>query len=251
MTDAAFTLIAPYYDELMHNVPYDFWVRYVHELIHRYRLKVHSILDLACGTGNVAMRLARMGYEVWGVDISAPMVAEARRKAQEAGLDIHFEVQDASQLQLSKRFDLVLSLFDSLNYILSAEKLQEAFRRVHAHLQPGGAFLFDVNTEYALREGLFDQNNLGSHRRLLYHWKSRYDEESKLCTVEMQFWLRDEAGEIIHHFTEVHRQRAYSLDELKQMLLTVGFDYVRVFHAYTLRPPNATTDRAFFVATRW
>ncbi len=251
MSDAAFTLIAPYYDELMHNVPYDFWVRYVHELIERYRLKVRSILDLACGTGNVAMRLARMGYEVWGVDISAPMVAEARRKAQEAGLDIHYEVQDASQLQLSKRFDLVLSLFDSLNYILSPEKLQEAFQRVYNHLQSGGAFLFDVNTEYALREGLFDQDNLGSRRRLLYRWKSRYDEESKLCTVEMEFWLRDEQGEITHHFTEVHRQRAYPLEEIKQMLLRAGFDYARTFHAYTLRPPNATTDRAFFVATKW
>lgn len=251
MTDAAFTLIAPYYDELMHNVPYDFWVRYVLQLVERYRLKVHSILDLACGTGNMAMRLAQMGYEVWGVDISTPMIAEARRKAQEAGLNIHYEVQDATQLELNRPFDLVISLFDSLNYILVPERLQETFRRVHAHLTPGGAFIFDVNTEYALREGLFDQDNLTSRRRLLYRWKSRYDEEMRLCTVDMEFWLRDEKGDITHHFTEVHRQRAYSLDELKHMLLRAGFDYARAFHAYTLRAPNATTDRAFFVATKW
>ncbi len=251
MTDSAFTLIAPYYDELMHNVPYDFWVRYLLQLIDRYRLQVRSILDLACGTGNVAMRLAKLGYEVWGVDISAPMIAEAQRKAQAEGLDIRYAVQDAAQLQIERRFDLVISLFDSLNYILSPERLQEAFRRVYAHLEPGGAFIFDVNTEYALREGLFDQDNLSSRRRLLYRWKSRYDEETRLCTVEMEFWLRDEKGEIAQHFTEVHRQRAYSLDELRLMLLRAGFDYSRAFHAYTLRPPNATTDRAFFVATRW
>jgi len=251
MSDAAFTLIAPYYDELMHNVPYDFWVRYVQELIDRYRLQVKSVLDLACGTGNVAMRLAQMGYEVWGVDISAPMIAEAKRKAQEAGLDVHYEVQDAAQLQLPTQFDLVLSLFDSLNYILSPENLQEAFRRVYAHLRSGGAFIFDVNTEYALREGLFDQDNLGSRRRLLYRWKSRYDEETRICTVEMEFCLRNEAGEVVQHFVEVHRQRAYGLDELHTMLRNAGFDYARAFHAYTLRPPNATTDRAFFVATKW
>lgn len=251
MTDAAFTLIAPYYDELMHNVPYDFWVRYVLQLVERYRLRVRSILDLACGTGNVSSRLAKLGYEVWGIDISAPMIAEARRKAQEEGLDIHYEVQDAAQLELNRRFDLVISLFDSLNYILIPERLQEAFRRVHTHLNPGGASIFDVNTEYALREGLFDQDNLTSRRRLLYRWKSRYDEESRLCTVEMEFWLRDERGEVTHHFTEVHHQRAYSLDELKLMLLHAGFDYARAFHAYTLRPPNATTDRVFFVATKW
>ena len=251
MSDAAFTLIAPYYDELMHNVPYDFWVRYVQEIIERYRLRVKSVLDLACGTGNVAMRLAQMGYEVWGVDISAPMIAEAKRKAQEAGLDVYYEVQDAAQLQLPTQFDLVLSLFDSLNYILSPEKLQEAFRRVYAHLRSGGAFIFDVNTEYALREGLFDQDNLGSRRRLLYRWKSRYDEETRTCTVEMEFCLRNEAGEVVQHFVEVHRQRAYGLDELHTMLRNAGFDYARAFHAYTLRPPNATTDRAFFVATKW
>ncbi len=251
MSDAAFTLIAPYYDELMHNVPYDFWVRYVQELIDRYRLQVKSVLDLACGTGNVAMRLAQMGYEVWGVDISAPMIAEAKRKAQEAGLDVYYEVQDAAQLQLPTQFDLVLSLFDSLNYILSPEKLQEAFRRVYAHLRSGGAFIFDVNTEYALREGLFDQENLATRRRLLYRWKSRYDEESKICTVEMEFWLRNERGELAQHFTEIHRQRAYELDELHTMLRSAGFDYARAFHAYTLSPPNATTDRAFVVATKW
>jgi len=251
MSDAAFTLIAPYYDELMHNVPYDFWVRYVQELIDRYRLRVKSVLDLACGTGNVAMRLAQMGYDVWGVDISAPMIAEAKRKAQEAGLDVYYEVQDAAQLQLPTQFDLVLSLFDSLNYILSPENLQEAFWRVYAHLRSGGAFIFDVNTEYALREGLFDQDNLGSRRRLLYRWKSRYDEETRICTVEMEFCLRNEAGEVVQHFVEVHRQRAYGLDELHTMLRNAGFDYARAFHAYTLSPPNATTDRAFFVATKW
>jgi len=188
---------------------------------------------------------------VWGVDISAPMIAEAKRKAQEAGLDVYYEVQDAAQLQLPTQFDLVLSLFDSLNYILSPEKLQEAFRRVYAHLRSGGAFIFDVNTEYALREGLFDQDNLGSRRRLLYRWKSRYDEETRICTVEMEFCLRNEAGEVVQHFVEVHRQRAYGLDELHTMLRNAGFDYARAFHAYTLRPPNATTDRAFFVATKW
>jgi SAM-dependent methyltransferase len=251
MSDAAFTLIAPYYDELMHNVPYDFWVRYVQELMDRYRLRVKSILDLACGTGNVAMRLAQLGYDVWGVDISAPMIAEAKRKARQAGLNIHYEVQDAAQLELPTQFDLVLSLFDSLNYILSPENLQEAFRRVYAHLRSGGAVIFDVNTEYALREGLFDQDNLGSRHRLLYRWKSRYDEETRICTVEMEFWLRNEAGEVVQHFVEVHRQRAYGLDELHTMLRNAGFDYARAFHAYTLRPPNATTDRAFFVATKW
>lgn len=251
MTDAAFTLIAPYYDELMHNVPYDFWVRYVQALVERYRLRVRRVLDLACGTGNVAMRLAKLGYEVWGIDLSAPMVAEARRKAQEEGLQMHYEVQDAAKLQLPVQFDLVVSLFDSLNYILAPEALQEVFRRVYAHLRAGGAFFFDVNTEYALREGLFDQDNLGSRRRLLYRWKSRYDEETKLCTVEMEFWLRDEKGEPSLHFTEVHRQRAYGLDELTHMLQLAGFDYVRVFHAYTLQPPRETTDRAFFVATKW
>ncbi|MDW8290988.1 MAG: methyltransferase domain-containing protein [Armatimonadota bacterium] len=251
MTDVAFTLIAPYYDELMHNVPYDFWVRYVQALIDRYRLRVHRVLDLACGTGNVAMRLAKLGYEVWGVDLSAPMVAEARRKAEEEGLNIHYEVQDAAQLQLPVQFDLVVSLFDSLNYILSPEKLQEAFRRVYSHLRPGGAFFFDVNTEYALREGLFDQDNLGSRRRLLYRWKSRYDGETRICTVEMEFWLRDERGEPVQHFVEIHRQRAYGLEELTAMLRTAGFDYARAFHGYTLQPPRDTTDRAFFVATKW
>lgn len=251
MSDSAFILIAPYYDELMHNVPYDFWVRYVMQLVERYRLRVQSILDLACGTGSVALRLAKMGYEVWGIDISAPMIEQAKRKAQEAELDAHFEVQDASRLQLNRKFDLVLSLFDSLNYIVVPERLEDAFRRVYTHLVPGGAFIFDVNTDYALREGLFEQDNLGSKRPLLYQWRSSYDEETRICTVEMRFWLRDANGEVTKSFTEIHHQRAYSLDELRLMLMRTGFDYSRAFHAYTLRPPQPNSDRVFFVATRW
>ena len=246
----AFTEIAPHYDALMRGVPYKQWARYLDRLLSYRRAKPRRVLDLACGTGNVTELLAARGGDVVGVDVSAPMVEVARRKAEQKGLPIRYFVQDAAELDLpGPPFDLCVSFFDSLNYIAEPARLEMAVQRVFAHLAPGGLFIFDINSEFALENGFFDQVNTYTNDRLRYVWRSEYDSETRLCHIHMRFFLRERNG-VDREFRETHVQFAYREGELREMLRRAGFAEIETFHAYTFKPVSATTDRIFFIAQR-
>lgn len=246
--ESQFDEIAFLYDELMSGVPYRGWVSYLHRILQQFRCRPTTVLDLCCGTGSVSLILAREGYRVTGVDISPEMIERAQRKVQATGLSVDYHVQDASQLRLGRRFDLVISLFDSLNYILDSAALQQVFHRVSEILEPGALFIFDVNTELALAGGYFDQSNIGSRSPVLYHWRSSYDNSSRICRIQMDFVYRRHSAE--RRVSIVHRQRAYDLDEIRQMLSTAGLDVLAVCDAYSFRKATSHSDRAFFVARK-
>ncbi len=215
----SFGPVTPYYDALMAAVPYRLWIDYLERLWTLHGQHPRAILDLACGTGTVARLLAQRGYELTGVDLSEGMLEVARRKAEEERLPIAFHAQDAAELDLgTQRFDSVVCLFDSLNYLLEPPRLQAALERICAHLNPGGTFIFDVNTEYALAQGMFNQSCTRRDEPLHYRWRSRYDPQTRLCTIHMRFSYDPGDGGERQTFTEVHRQRAYSKDELTQWL---------------------------------
>ena len=249
-TTAAFGPVTPYYDHLMAGVPYRFWVEYLEKVWKKHGSAPRTVLDLACGTGTVSRLLAARGYAPTGVDLSVGMLEVARLRAVEAGLPIPFVQQDAAELNLGEsKFDAVVCFFDSLNYILDAKRVQSAFARVFAHLAPGGTFFFDVNTEYALAEGMFNQSCTRKDEPLHYRWRSRYDPEARLCTVRMAFSYDDGSGER-QSFAEVHRQRAYSKDELTEWLQNAGFTSVAIYDAYSLDPPKKRSDRLFYFAAK-
>jgi len=246
----SFGPVTPFYDALMAGVPYRAWMDYLARLWKRHGLAPQSVLDLACGTGTMSRLLAGRGLSVTGVDLSAGMLAVARERAKAQRLDIPFYEQDAAELELGDaRFDTVLCLFDSLNYILDAERVQAAFGRVFAHLEPGGAFIFDVNTEYALAEGMFNQSCTRKDEPLHYRWRSRYDPKARLCTVRMSFSY-DPGDGVRQPFTEVHRQRAYPKEDLTTWLRQAGFAEVFIYDAYSADPPRKRSDRLFFYAVK-
>lgn len=245
-----FIAVASVYDHLMQSVPYADWVAYLNRLLETRGARPRRILDLACGTGNVTELLAEAGYQMTGVDIAPHMIAEARRKAEANGQTIAYHVQDAGLLDLpGERFDLCISLFDSLNYITDPAHLQRAFERVALHLSRNGLFIFDLNSDLALRENFFDQSNMQPDEPLRYDWRSTYFPETRLCKVHMKFWYREEGG-AERYFEEDHWQFAYRSEEIKEMLWNAGFEEVTLYQAYTLRPINRATDRIFYVARK-
>jgi 2-polyprenyl-3-methyl-5-hydroxy-6-metoxy-1,4-benzoquinol methylase len=244
-----FTNIAEYYDALMAGVPYRLWVDYLQAILRRLEYAPRTVLDIACGTGTVDEMMASMGYIVTGVDLSAEMIEVAQRKAAKCGLQIEYHVCDAAELILGKQFDLAISLFDSLNYITDLFRLAVAMQHIGEHVVPGGYFIFDVNTEYALSHGFFNQSNIGSGLYPKYVWNSSYDRTTRICTVEMVFEVREPDG-TRRQFTEIHRQRAYAMEELDNMLRKAGFETVERFHAYKFKQPGRRTDRVFFVARK-
>lgn len=244
MTATQFKRIAPYYDSLMAGVPYRLWVDYVEQLLARLGFEPQTVIDLACGTGNVSEELARRGYDVVGVDVSAEMIEVARGKQGR----VEYFVQDIAQLDLGRRFDLAVSLFDSLNYITDLDRLARAVKHIHEHLSEGGVFIFDVNTIYALSHHFFDQASLSPDRYPKYIWSSTYDHSTRICRVDMVFEVLENGRPV--QFKEVHLQRGHSPDELERILTDAGFHIVDVFHAYKFRRPTRRSDRVFYVARR-
>jgi ubiquinone/menaquinone biosynthesis C-methylase UbiE len=245
---AQFDQIASFYDELMAGVPYGQWVEYLEQLLIKLKCRPETVLDLCCGTGSVSLLLGKKGYSVSGSDVSPAMIEIARRKARDARTAIDFHVQDASELRLGRRFDLVISLFDSLNYILDSASLQQVFYRVFGHLNSGGLFIFDMNTELALAEGLFNQNNLGSRSPLLYDWRSSYDPAARLCTIHMTYVHR--RGAAAKRLEVTHYQRAHDEEQIVEMLESAGLKVPAVYHAYSFRKATKRSDRLFFIARK-
>jgi SAM-dependent methyltransferase len=240
-----FEAVAPYYDALMAGVPYSRWVDYVERLLAVYETPVGRALDLACGTGQVGAELLRRGYHAVGADLSEPMA----RACAGQNPPLRAAVMDAAHLGLRPAsLDLVVCLFDSLNYLLEPESLRRCFADVQEALAPGKLLIFDLNTPRALKVGLFTQNNLASSALLQYRWEAHWEAARKLCRVDMWFRWRGE-GEP-REFVETHYQRAYEEAEVARWLREAGFARVDSYEAYSLRPVGTMTDRMFFVAQK-
>jgi ubiquinone/menaquinone biosynthesis C-methylase UbiE len=240
----SFGPVTPYYDELMKQVPYRMWVGYYLLLLSQQDAHPKRILDVCCGTGTMCEMLTDESYQMAGFDLSGGMIEEARRKARRKKLDIRYEVMDAAEADMGDTYDAAFSFFDSLNNIVRPDRLQAAFHRVAAHLPPGGSFIFDLNTAYAFEAKLFDQENLRANAKLKYKWVGDWNPETRIITVDMQFWYRGEA------FHEVHTQRAYDEEEVREMLNNAGFTSIRAYHSYTLNPPRYSSDRLHYSALR-
>ncbi len=244
MTSESFTSVAPYYDELMRQVPYRMWVGYYLLLLSHQNQHPKRILDVCCGTGTMCELLSAEGFEMSGVDLSAEMIRQAKKKASRKRLNIRYEVGDAASFDMGEQYDAAFSFFDSLNNILDAEHLQAAFHRIAAHIKSGGSFIFDLNTAYAFETDLFDQENLKKGNAIQYQWRGIWDPDSRIITVTMNFW---KSGT---EFVEVHRQRAYTDEQIRAMLANAGFEQVKAFHSYSLNPPRIKSDRLHYCAVR-
>jgi SAM-dependent methyltransferase len=248
-----FADLAPYYDELMQLVPYDDWVEYVSTLWTFAGHDAKRVLDCACGTGNVSFKLAERGLEVMGVDLSAGMIDVAQRKLESTAKALiprlRFRSEDLTDFDLGETFDSATCLYDSLNYILDPAALQAAFARIAAHVEPNGVFVFDLNSDYAFKADLFTQCDYSPGKALHYDWKADFDAATRICTVAMEFHRRKPAGGV-ETFYETHRERAYELAEVKQLLRETGWDLEFAFDAYSLNPPHDQSERWFFVARK-
>lgn len=243
--DDQFARIAPFYDVLMANVPYRLWADYVSELALRAGNPIgrrSNVLDLATGTGSVALQFAQRGCRVTGIDVSSAMIAEAQRKAAEVGLAVRFLQRDLAHFDLPPEFDHAVCLYDSLNYILDPDHVKQTFANTRRSLRLGGVFIFDVNTVRALEAELFTQESRPD-AAVTYRWKSRYDPDSRISTIRMQFRIPGKGT-----VKAVHHQRGYTDAELRSLLFQAGFLDVTAYEGYRYSAPSPDSDRVFYVA---
>lgn len=227
-------------------------LRDLREVLQEAGVKPRRALDIACGTGTVAVLLAQEGIKVWGVDASDRMLAVARRKAKSLSLPVTFIRQDMRSLELGQTFDLVTCFYDAINYILCEAELQTVFDKVSQHLDPGGVFVFDANTVHALRDVWGNNSFADVEEDIAYIWNNRYHPETGLAVLTATFFVRkpDLGDDVYERFVEIHVEKGYPIDKLASMLEESGLKVIKQYAHGKSRPATEEDTRVVFVAQK-
>jgi len=223
-------------------------IPYLDDLMRRHGIEVNRFLDLACGTGTVALAFAQRGWGVIGIDGSEAMLAEARRKAEESGTTLHLSRQDMRDFSVSHPVDLVTCLYDTLNYLLTIADLRAMARCVAAALKPGGYFLFDMNTEWALANIWDNETYYLEDEGLSLIFRNKYDALQKQVSVTLIGFVR--RGELYEKFEEVHVERAYEPSKIEEILRDAGLRLVAQYDCFTFDPPRSDSSRIMWVTRK-
>jgi SAM-dependent methyltransferase len=242
----SYTVLAEFYDQLTTDVPYLRWADYLEKQFSRHKTPIHSIVELGCGTGTLAAILASRGYQVTAVDLSPDMLSVAAGKCGE--LDVQLVCQDMSRLALPIQADAVICCLDSLNYVTRPAQVQRTFQRVFRALKPGGLFLFDVKTPYAL-EGADGQVYIDENEEVYCVWRGEYDARRRICGYGIDLFALQEDGSWWRD-GEYHEEYAYTREELSAWLGDAGFTRVKQFGNLRLSQPKEGEERVFFTARK-
>lgn len=243
----AYQGLAGAYDSLTGDVGYEKRADYLEKLFARSRIPVHTVLDLACGTGTMTWLLAARGYEMIGADASEEMLAAAMMKSGSVpGEAPIFLQQSMPKLDLYGTVDAAICCLDSLNYLTVPADVQRTFRRLYLFIAPGGQFIFDVNTLEKF-QSLNDQVFLDETEDTYCVWRTEF--RRKVCSYWVDLFRRERDCRF-RRDTELHRQRYYSPEELTRWLREAGFGDIRVYGDCHLRKPAEGEQRIYFCCTR-
>lgn len=272
----AYTSFARVYDMFMDNVPYEEWCDYITGLLKEYGISNGLVLDLGCGTGSMTELLAARGFDMIGVDCSEDMLEMALEKRMASGRDILYLQQDMRDLELYGTVRAVVCLCDSINYLLDVQDLETVFRLVNNYLDPGGIFIFDLNTEYKYRELLADRTIAENRDEGSFIWDNYYDEESRINEYDLALFIPAEeadagkmgegagpdcetgaasgsgtSGEGLYRkYQETHFQRAYTLDEIREALERAGMKFLTWYDGDGdgRQAPREDSERIYVIA---
>ena len=243
----SYTSFAQVYDMFMDNVDYPAWSKYLIQLLKEYQVEDGLVLDLGCGTGNMTELLAKEGYDMIGVDNSEDMLEIASEKRAESGLNILYLLQDMREFELYGTVKAVVSICDSINYILEEDDLREVFSLVNNYLDPKGMFIFDLNTEYKFKN-IYSYNTFSEITDdAAYIWENYYDEEEKINEYYLNFFVKNENG-TYDRTQEEHYERAYDLETIRRYIEESGMKFEAAYDAFTFEPARDDSERIYVVA---
>lgn len=282
----AYTGFAQVYDTFMDDTPYEAWCAYLVELLEKYknngtggvgnlqqqdqktkeaagendnlvtnenlRQEQNTILDLGCGTGTLTELLARRGYDMIGIDNAADMLEIAMDKRAASGLDILYLQQDMRDFELYGTVGAVVSVCDSVNYLLEEEDVVQTFRLVNNYLYPGGLFIFDFNTVYKYREVIGDATIAENREACSFIWDNYYHEAEEVNEYDLTIFVREDGKtDTYRRFQETHYQRGYRLEQMKEYLSRAGLVFVEAVDADTHEAVTDTSERIYVVAREY
>ena len=276
----AYTGFAQVYDIFMDDTPYEEWCGYLTGVLEKYQesgsagaagtavpktgnnyiietdddviknnlqQEHNSILDLGCGTGTLTELLARQGYDMIGIDNAQEMLQIAMDKRDESGLDILYLLQDMREFELYGTVGAVISVCDSVNYLLEEEDIVRTFRLVNNYLFPKGIFIFDFNTVYKYAAVIGDANR----EECSFIWDNYYHEAEQINEYDLTIFVRQKTGEgLYRRFQETHYQRGYELEQMKDFLRQAGLVFLEAIDADTQEAVRNESERIYVVARK-
>ena len=243
----AYKELAVSYDRLTSDVDYNGIVDFYWQILEREGVKPRAAVDLACGTGSVAALLAAKGVRTVGVDMSEDMLTVANQKTQDMENPPLFVCQKLQALTLPRGVDLAVCALDSIDYILDPEDCRKAICRVYKVLNPGGVFIFDVNTPEKLR-AMDGQVFLDEDDDVYCVWRGEFDEEANICSYAMDLFQRH--GGVWERSFEEHREYAYTADQLTEYLRSAGFTNIAIYGDRVFDAPRDGEQRIYIKARK-
>lgn len=240
----AYTSFAQVYDLFMDNVPYEQWGEYLNKLFKEYEIEDGLLLDLGCGTGKLTRFMAEKGYDMIGVDYSYEMLDVAKAESKE---EILYLMQDMREFELYGTVRGIYSACDCINYILEEDELREVFALANNYLDPGGIFVFDINTPYKYRALLAENTFAETREEGSFIWENYYDEEEEINEYDLTLYIKEEDGRF-QRFEETHFQRCYELESIQALLEEAGLEFVAMYDAYTNEPVSEESEKVLFIA---
>lgn len=261
----AYSEFAQVYDLFMDNIPYEEWCDYLVTLLKQHGVSDGLVLELGCGTGNMTEALKRRGYDMIGIDNSEEMLAEAIEKNMSSGSETAaaddrisedmkdglkpalYLCQDMREFELYGTVRAIVSVCDSINYILEPEELIQVFRLVNNYLDPDGVFIFDLNTRYKYEKILGEQTIGETREDHCFIWDNYYDISSGINEYILNLFIQGEDGRY-DRYEEVHYQRAYDLEEIRQLIEVSGLRWEGAYDAFTMEPVREDSERIYIIA---
>ena len=279
----AYTDFAQVYDELMDETPYEEWCDYLVTLLEKHGASKNdmdvtnekdetgdvsavdtasecvaenlaqernTILDLGCGTGTLTELFACRGYDMIGIDNAQEMLQIALEKRERSGLPILYLLQDMREFELYGTVGAVISVCDSLNYLLEESDIVKTFRLVNNYLYPRGLFIFDFNTVYKYAQVIGDATIAENREDCSFIWENYYHEAEEINEYDLTVFVAGQKEGWFRRFQEVHYQRGYRLEQMMDFLGQAGLSFVEAIDADTHGKVTEESERIYVVARK-
>lgn len=214
------------------------------------RQEKNTILDLGCGTGTLTELLARKGYDMIGVDNAQEMLQIAMEKRDKSELDILYLLQDMREFELYGTVGAVVSVCDSINYLLEEKDVLQTFRLVHNYLYPGGVFVFDFNTVYKYANVIGDTTIAENRDDCSFIWENYYHETEEINEYDLTIFARGEGEELFYRFQETHYQRGYRPEQMCRLAKEAGLFVLETLDADTHGAVTQESERVYIVTKK-
>lgn len=245
------TGFAQVYDILMDHISYEEWADYITGILEKSGVKNGLVLELGCGTGNMTRRMADKGYDMIGLDTSEEMLSIAREFGMEKEDKILYLCQDMREFELYGTVAAVICVCDSMNYMLTEEDLLKVFRLVSNYLDPGGLFIFDLDTPYAYEEVLGDTTFAMNREEGSFIWENTFYPEDMVNEVNLTLFVpqKSEGGRLLYEkLEETHIRKAYPAETIRRLLEEAGLEWVAAYDELSERKPREDSERIYIIA---